>query len=74
MIKKLRDISLLDTIILCITAETIFRTYHYELSLINSNKIMYFVLKTLSKLQINQLFQPLSNHILDQSLLENEIV
>jgi len=63
-----------DMTYLCKTAEITFRTLHQILPSIKYDIIEYLKIKATSKLQIANIFNDISEHILYQSLLENHLL
>jgi len=63
-----------DIIVLCKAAEQVFKTHQHQLSTIKDNPINYLIIKATSKIQINNMFKSLSDHILNQSPLNNHLL
>jgi len=63
-----------DMTYLCKTAEITFRTFQQTLSSIKYDIIEYLTIKATSKLQIESIFNDISEHILDQSPLDNHLL
>lgn len=63
-----------NIVLICKTAELVFRSHQQSLSSLKSNIIQYLTIKASSKLQINKLFNQISDHILDQSPLNNHLL
>jgi len=69
LIKQSRDV-----VVLCKTAEQIFKSYQYKLSNIRNDPIHYSITKSMSKIQICKMFNCISDHILNQSPLNNHLL
>jgi len=63
-----------DVVVLCKTAEHIFKSYQHKLSDIPNNPINYLITKAMSKIQIYKMFNCISDHILNQSPLNNHLL
>jgi len=63
-----------DMTYLCKTAEITFRTFQQTLPSIKYDIIKYLTIKETSKLQIANIFNDISEHILDQSPLDNHLL
>lgn len=63
-----------DMIYLCKIAEITFRTFQQALPSIKYDIIEYLTIKATSKLQITKIFKEISDHILDQSPLDNHLL
>jgi hypothetical protein len=63
-----------DIIVLCKAAEQVFKTYQHQLSNIKNNPINYLIIKATSKIQIYNMFNCISDHILNQSPLNNHLL
>jgi len=63
-----------DIIGLCKAAEQVFKTHQHQLSTIKNNPINYLIIKATSRIQINNMFKSLSDHILNQSPLNNHLL
>lgn len=63
-----------DVVYICKIAEKIFRTFQHTLPSIKNNIIEYLTIKATSKLEIQNIFPEISEHILDQSPLDNHLL
>lgn len=63
-----------DMIYLCKTAEITFRTFQQNLPSIKYDIIEYLTIKATPKLNITNVFKEISEHILDQSPLDNHLL
>lgn len=63
-----------DIVLICKTAELVFRSHQHSLSSLKPNVIQYLTIKASSKLQINKLFNQISDHILDEFPLNNHLL